>query len=883
MPLLSRLTSLWRNLFHKDRMERELTEEIRAHLEMLVELKIEEGLNPVEARRAALIELGGEEQIKELVREAKRGRQLDMLLQDLRYGARMLFKNQGFSSIAITTLALGIGANSAIFSVVDAVLLRSLPYRDPDRLVLVGYTRMNGSFNTASVDEFLEWRDQTHVFEQIAAYGFDEADLTGGGEPERLVAGLVSAGLFATLGVSPARGRDFTPGEETAGGPLVVILSDGLWLRRFGGDPQLIGRAITLGGQSRTVIGIMPPGFRFQEETELWLPLSTNRQQYPAVSVIARLKPGVMPESVRADLSVILDRRRQASPRRYADAQVRIMGLGESLVGKARLALLVLFGAVAFVLLIACANVANLLLARAAVRRKEMAIRAALGAGRVRLVRQLLTESLLLSLAGGTAGLLLAHWAVKLIVTMSPVDIWRINESSVNGSVLGFTCLVTILTGLIAGIFPAMQTSKVEINEMLKAQSAAGGARSMRGGVGRVLSALMIAELGLALVLLIGAGLMIKSFLHLRAVPKGFNPEGVLTLTIAPSRAKYPQGSPQRGVYYQEVLDRVRSLPGVESASLTTHSLPFSGLGRIGYFQVEGRPPFEPGKEPIVSLNFISPEYFQTMGIEIRAGRSFDARDGAAAPKVAIISQTMAQRFFPGENPIGHRLVGEPFLTIVGVADDTRLHGLDREIYPEFYLPYTQNLNGWGVLRLMVRASSSIHNSDNPSAMANLATSIRNQVRVIDSNEPVSQIVTMQELLSNSVAERRFRMLLLSVFAALALLIASIGIYGVISYAVSQQTHEVGIRMALGASTGDVTMLMIWRAMRLTLIGVALGLTVAFALTRVLRNLLFSVSATDPVVFALIALLLIGVALIASYIPARRATKVDPIMVLKSE
>src|SRR5262245_29513410 len=459
----------------------------------------------------------------------------DEMFQDLRFGLRMLLKNPGFTFVAALTLALGIGANSAIFSVVNAVLLRSLPYRDPDRLVLLSQYRTIVEVDGTNGANFLEWRDQAKAFEQIAAYTSAIADLTGSGEPERLNAGKVSADLFATLGVAPALGRAFTPAECVDGGEPVVILSDSLWRRRCGGDRQVIGRAITLEGQSRTVVGIMAPGFRFPEESDLWMPLAINLDnQYKFhLSVIARLGAGVTPEAARSDLSAILDRR-QSSPNHHSDRQIRVIGLGDQLVGNVRRALLVLFGAVAFVLLIACANVANLLLARSAARQKEMAIRAAVGAGRSRLVRQLLTESLMLSVGGGAAGLLAAKWIVKLLVAMSPSGIARIQESNVDGRVLGFTCLVVLLTGLIAGVFPALQASKTDVNETLKAQSVT---RSWQGGARRPLSALMIAELALALVLLVGAGLMIKSFLRLLAVPKGFNPDGVLTLALSPSSA----------------------------------------------------------------------------------------------------------------------------------------------------------------------------------------------------------------------------------------------------------------------------------------------------------------------------------------------------------
>jgi putative ABC transport system permease protein len=802
----------------------------------------------------------------------------DEMFQDLRFGLRMLLKNPGFTFVAALTLALGIGANTAIFSVVNAVLLRSLPYRDPDRLVLLSQYRAVAEMDGANGETYLEWRDQAKAFEQIAAYTFYSAVLTGSGEPERLAVGKVSTDLFATLGVAPALGRAFTPAEYTDGGEPVVILSDGLWRRRFGGDPQVIGRALTLEGQSRTVVGIMAPGFRFPEESDLWLPLALNSgcPRCIHLSVLARLRAGVTSEAARADLSVILERKRQASPVAYADTRVRVITIGERLVGNVRLALLVMFGAVAFVLLIACANVANLLLARSAARQKEMAIRSALGAHALRLVRQLLTESLLLSLMGGAAGLLAAKWGVKLLVAMSPAGIARVGESEVDGRALGFTCVVVVLTGLIAGAFPALQASKTDVSGTLKELS---GARSGQGGARRALSALMIAELALALVLLIGAGLMIKSFLRLLAVPRGFNPDGVLTLSLSPSAAKYPWQSPQLSAYLQESLDQIRALPGIQSAALAS-ALPLAGPTRLLFVEIEGRHE-EPGKEPSVDANFVSPEYFQTMGIQIRAGRPFTSQDGAEAPRVVIINETLVRRFFPNENPIGHRLsfMGNELATIVGVVGDAYNRGLDSEVYPEVYGPGMQNPKFMGNL-LVARV---VFGQNNPSGLSSLAAAIRKQAQAIEPNEPVNQVVTMDERLSNSVAIRRFQMLLLGVFANIALVIAAVGIYGVISYAVSQRTQEIGIRMALGAQASDVLRMVIWRGMRLTLIGVAIGLAAALALTRVMKNLLFNVSATDPATFALIALLLVGGTFIASYIPARRATKVDPLVALRSE
>jgi len=867
-------------LFGRQRREQEFAEELASHLALHIEDNLRAGMSPEEARRMALIKLGGVTRTQELHREQRGLPMLETLLQDLRFGVRMLIKQPGFSLIAILTLALGIGANTAIFSVVNAVLLRPLPYRDPDHLVLVSHYRASTGKSSYGSD-FLEWRDQAKSFEQIAAYTDDTADLTGNGETVRLDAGTISAGLFEMLGVAPVLGRTFTTEEDKLGGAPVVILSDSLWRRRFGGDPQVIGRSITLGGQSRTVVGIMPYGFRFPEDSELWLPLALNvaqelsRQRQVGLSVLARLKPSVTREAARAEMSVILERQQQAFPAFYKDAQIRVIGLSERLVGDVRLSLLVLFGAVAFVLLIACANVANLLLARSAARQREMAIRAAVGAGRLRLVRQLLTESLLISLLGGGAGLLAANWGVKLLVAASPDGIARIEQTRVDGHVLGFTCLVILLTSLIAGIFPALHASKTDVNETLKSQSGAGAGR---GQARRALPALMITELALALVLLVGAGLMVKSFLRLMAVPKGFNPDGVLALYLIPNIDKYPAFSPQRNAYFQGTLDRVRRLPGIQSASLAS-GLPIDSRTSRMNLQIEGRPPYEPGKAPIIYLNAIDTEYFQTMSMQMREGRSFTSQDGPGAQQVVIINETLARQFFPNENPIGHRLaMGRGSATIVGVSGDTRNRGIANSVNPEIYVPWMQNP---GVIaHLVVRAA---HDQNNPTGLSALATAIRNQVRSIDSIEPVNQVVPMNEQLSNSVADRRFQMLLLAIFATVALVIAAVGIYGVISYDFSQRTHEIGIRMALGAQAGDVLRMVVWRGMSLALIGVALGLVGAFALTRLMESLLFGVKPTDPLTFVGVSALLAVVALLACYVPARRATKVDPLVALRHE
>src|SRR5215510_1661986 len=932
---LRALAARLRGLFGDRGADQEFDDEVETHLRLLTERYIRQGMSKAEAELAARRQFGNVTLLKEANREMRGIRIIDTFFQDLRYGLKMLRRNPGFTFVAVFTLALGIGATTAIFSVVNAVLLRPLPYRDPDRLALV--------FNARGQD-FLRWRDQSKAFESMTTFRFGTADLTGSGEQERLAVGVVSVDLFATLGVAPAHGRAFTPEEDRVGGEPVVVLSDSLWRRRFGSDPQVIGRTLTIDSpeyphtpQRWTVIGIMPPGFRFLGDSDLWMPLITQGWSRVVrggggegdgkvidglpeidVSVIARLKPGMTLEAARANLPVIRERKQEESkspifpelygarssgdtsrlgapaqpiniPRERADGQISVIWLRESLIGNVRLQLLILFGAVLFVLLIACANVANLLLSRSVVIQKEMAIRAAAGAGRLRLMRQLLTESLLLSVVGGAVGLLAAKWGVKLLVAMSPAEIARINESSpsslLDGRVLGLTCLVVLLTGLLSGVFPALQASKTDLNETLKAQSTAGSARSRRSGSLRALPALMIAEYALALVLLVGAGLMIKSFLRLMAVPKGFNPDGVLTLTLSPGFANYPEGL-RRIFYFQEALARVQALPGVQSAGLTGF-LPLTppSTTTIGSMFVVGRRPL-PGTAPSMAINYISLDYFKTMGTQMRSGRQFAATDGKEAPSVAIINETIARQFFPSEDPIGHRLFLPNRPTIVGVVGDTRNSGIDQKVGYEVYIPFLQYSEPAHTSTLVVRIASDQNNPAgraNPSALAALTAAIQDKVRSIDPNESVFAVIKMDERLSNAVAERRFQTLLLGFFAAVALVIAMVGIYGVISYTVSRRTHEIGVRMALGAQAGDVLRMVVLWGMRLTLIGVTLGVAAALALTRVIRNLLYEVSPIDPGTFALVILLLFCVSLIASYFPARRATKVDPLQALRHE
>jgi predicted permease len=880
------LASRVRSWFGRRTADREFNEEIEAHLRLLAERYTAQGMTETEAASAARRQFGNVGLLKEANREMRGIRFIETFVQDLRYGVRILRKNPGFTFVAVLTLALGIGANTAIFSVVNAVLLRSLPYRDPDRLVMLSYYRSRLGYDYTHSAEYLEWREWATVFERVAGYHFGTADLTGSGDPERVPAGFVSANLFSTLGVVPRVGRDFTPEEDMAGGPGAVILSDGYWRQRFHGDPQVIGRSFTIGKESRTVVGIMPSGFRFGEDADVWLPLEYDspdhlaRKKFDRLRVIARLKPGETTASARAALSVILDQQKKAFPdlyQRFWEVHPIVIGLDESLVGGVRLALLAIFGAVAFVLLIACTNLANLMLARSSARRREMAIRAAVGAGRARLARQLLTESLLLSAAGGGVGLIAATWCVKLLLRVSPPWIARIDESRVDGCVLLFTCGVAAVTGVLAGVIPALQASKADVNETLKKQSTG------KNSIG-LISVLMVVEVALALILLVGAGLMIKSFSRLLSVPKGYDPEGVITVPLTPNPTKYPSGSPLRAVFFQETLARVQSIPGLQYVSLASVT-PYEGTRDRMPVQIVGRSPDDQEKGPDFDANFVSPDYFRAMGVRLLAGRVFTAQDGASASKVLIINETIAKRFFERENPIGRQVImgditGDALRTIVGVVNDVRYLSLDQTSQLEAYLPIGQHLN-FG-MNLAVRAAS---DQNTPAGLANLKNAIRNQLRAQEPYEPVNEILALEDRLSRSraVTGRRFHTLLIGAFAGTALLIAAVGIYGVISYAVSGRTHEIGIRMALGAERRQVLRLILGQGMKLTLLGATLGLAGALALTRVIKTMLFNVSATDPATFAAVALLLIVVALVACYLPAKRATQVDPVVALRSE
>src|SRR5262245_12985245 len=877
MPILPRLSSLWRNLFHKTRKDQELAEEIDAYLEMLIEQKIKEGIDPAEARRAALIELGGKEQVKEKVREARIGRQLETIWQDLRYAARMLLKHPVVTLIAVFTLALGIGANTAIFSVVNTVLLNALPYYEPQRLVWV-MEAQEGRPESPQANSYLAWKAQSQAFEHLVAYNRGRRELRGRGEPELLESLKGTANVFPALGLAPQLGRAFTAEDDRPEATPVALLGHALWQRRFGGDPAIIGQSLTLGGQSWTVIGIMPPRSRSLlplERADVWLPLAIDVKDERELrdhqlNVFGRLKPGFTLEQAHAEVNMIMRRLVLATPG-IISTEAKATLLIEILVGRLRRGLLALFGAVALVLLIACANVANLLLVRAAMRQKEMAIRAAMGAGRGRLVRQMLTESLLLSLLGGAAGLLLAVWGVKALVALAPEQLRHIRESSVDGVALGFTFLAALLTGLAAGLIPALQSSRIDLNEALKE----GGRRAStfrRRGLGRVSPALVIGEVALTLVLLTGAGLVIKSYLRVLAVDPGYNPKNLLALRVELDETKYPRGSPQLHACSQEVLTRVKAVPGVKAvADVFGAGIPFTGSGAMTMFSIEGRPPAPAEQRPQVVASNISPDYFRAMGMQLRAGRSFTDQDDDKAPPVVIINEAMARRYFSGEDPLGKRISTlSSSRTIVGVVGDVKRFGLESEAPPEIYAPHPKE-------RVTSDITLAVRTAGNP---LDLVAAVRRQIYEV---EPTSDVRMEEQQLAETLAPRRFQVLLSGVSAAVALLLAAVGVYGVIAYSVSRRTHEIGIRMALGARPRDVLLMVVSQGMTLALVGVFIGLAVALAVTRVLKGLLFELSVTDPPTFTLIAALLMGVAFLACYLPARGATKVDPMIALRQE
>jgi putative ABC transport system permease protein len=825
------------------------------------------------------------------------------LLQDTRYGARMLRKSPGLTSVAVLSLALGIGAVSTIFSFINGMLLRPLPYHEPEQLVILDENALKRGIPSMSVSfpNFLDWRAQNQSFVDIGCYttrglaiGAGSASSGPGSspvsaEPEVLQGAFVSEGTFEVLGVSPILGRTFTAEEDQPDHDLVVILSYGLWQRRFGGDPNILGQTILLNNRPRVAIGVMPKGFQFPEVAEAWGPLALTPKQFTrtdhGLDSIARLKPGVTLEQAQAEMINIASNIERENPVTNEGLSVSVMDLRASLVGDYKKALLILLGVVGFVLLIACVNVANLLLARASARQKEIAIRAALGANPKRIFRQLLTESLLLGLISGVIGFVLALWGMKLLLAAIPIDIPFWMRFDLDGRVVGFTAACSLLTGFVFGTAPALEASNPDLNETLKEGGRSGGG----SGRQRLRSLLVVSEIALSLVLLVGAGLMMRSFLGLRNVNAGIKSEGVLTLSIGLPGAKYPKPE-QRLAFFHQLLERVRAIPGVQSAG-SNSGLPLAGSNWGRSLTVEGFPVLSVGQAPMINHCVISPDYFKTMGIPILMGRDFNDRDieppevtqpgrgeAVRGTGVTIIDERLALQYWPDESPIGKRIrFGPPednerWHMIVGVVGEVKHERLDASTRKSVYLPHAQVPIGG--TRIVIRTEG------RPESLISV---VRNQVRELDADLPLTRVMPMTEVVARSVWQQRLYTALFGVFAAVALILATVGIYGVMSYAVSQRTREIGLRMALGAQQTDVMKMVVGHGAMVTAIGVGVGLAAAVGLTRLMSTLLFGVTATDPITFVVVSVLLAGVALGASFVPARRAAKVDPMIALRYE
>ena len=819
---------------------------------------------------------------------------MQTLWQDLRYGARMLVKQPGFTLIAVLTLALGIGANTAIFSVVNGVLLRPLPYHEPDRIMTV----LNGEGFPVSPANFLDVQSGSQSFARMAAAEAWGGALTGNDRPEQIGGLRMGEGLFELLGEQPLLGRALQAEDYQPGKDRVLVLSHKLWQRAFGGDPKIVGRQLKLSGESYDVVGVMPPQFQFPPfwatRAEMWTPLdlrarATNRRG-ESLRVFARLKPGVTHDQAQTEMDAMNKRLALAYPDANTGLNLRVEPLNEKVVGNVRLALLVLSGAVGFVLLIACANVACLLLARAASRQKEAAVRVALGASRWRIVRQLLTESLMLSLGGAALGILLAVWGVDWLTTLLDgnsssfsVRLPRLNEIEIDAMALGFTLAVTLVTSVLFGLVPALAASKPDLNQTLKE-----GGRGAAGGRRRWRETLVVVELAMALVMLVGAGLLISSFMKLQAVDPGFDSRNVLTMDVSLAGASQYVG-PSREAFYRQLTDRLTALPGVESASAINH-LPLAGDWWGTPLAIEGRPLPPPGQDVNGIFRVSRPGYFRTMGIPLRAGRDFTERDTPGAPGVAIINETLARRHWPSEDPIGKRItLDDPrdnarapqWLTVIGVVKDVKQNSWTDAPANEVYVPFQMSrgffagtTQRFASMTLVIRTSVEART---------LAATARETVLSLDRNLPVSSVTTMEQVIADTLWQQRFNLRLIGLFAALALALAAVGLYGVMAYSVAQRSHEVGLRMALGAQRADVLKLIVGQGMKLALAGVALGLVASAALTRLMTRLLFEVSATDFMTYAMVALLLTAVALLACWIPAQRATKVDPMIALRCE
>ncbi len=877
---------LWRRNQKDDR----LNEEIQSHLQMSARDRMERGESAERAQQAARCEFGNVALVERVTRDQWGWLWLEELLHDLRYGARMLRNNPGFTLVAVLTLALGIGANTALFSVIDAVLLRPLPFHDPDRLVAIRAVDLRDATHGGEISypAFLDWRSRSSSFEAMSVWNTIDLTYTGGDQPESVRSAVVSANLFSMLGVLPTLGRGFTLDEDQPGREqLPVVLSYEFWQSRFGGDPNVLGRALTLDNGKYSVVGVMPAHFQFpvqRERVELWTTMAHDLQGKSAMAaqrgasylqVISRLKPGVEASRAQADVLLVQEQLNRQYPENRPRG-VAIQSESDQITGVMRPALMILLGAVGFVLLIACANVASLLLARATVRQREFTVRTALGASRWMIVRQLLTESVLLAMVGGIVGLLLAHWATSALVSMAPEGLARTSEVALDFRVLGFTFVIALTTGVLFGLAPAVQTSRSDLNQALRES----GRGSSGGPVGtRLRSALVASQLAIAFVLLIGAGLLLRSFNRLRQVDPGFRADHVLTFLLEVPSHRHPGA--QRPVFVRELLQSTRALPGVKSAS-AIFGLPLSpDHSAFTTLDIEGHP-VPNSQRPRVAFRIIESQYFHTMGIRLLQGRTFTPQDEQGGPPLAVVNETLARQVFKGENPLGRRIkpnisFGDsddaPVREVVGVSADVKSSSIGGNTSPEIYAPETPT-DFIGEMTIVVRTGT------DPNA---LVPAMRSLVSSMDKDLPLREIKTLEQYVSGSISAPRFEAVLLGTFAVLALVLTIIGLYGVISYSVAQRTREIGIRIALGAQRESISHLVMREGALLTLIGVGAGLIASLFTVHLVRGLLYGIGTTDPATFIAVPVLLLGVALLACYIPARRAMSVDPIVALRYE